>query len=88
MGAALPCPFCGRPPRWQDNSSGDAVPFRRLACGNPACTLEVQTRRVASDEELIRDWNSRVPPEQAVLRNQIREHLRAMLKRAKEICRR
>jgi Restriction alleviation protein Lar len=81
---ALPCPFCGRSPGWQDKSPDGSIPYRHLACVNPGCKLQVLTRRAASDEELIQDWNRRVRPEEAVIKEQIREHIRGICRRAKE----
>jgi hypothetical protein len=79
----LPCPFCGRLPGWRNQSADKSVNFRHLACINPDCNLEVRTRRSGADEELIGDWNRRVHAEEALISNQIREHLRTMLRRAK-----
>jgi hypothetical protein len=79
----LPCPFCGRLPGWRNQSADKSVNFRHLACINPDCKLEVRTRRSGADEELIGDWNKRVDAEEALISNQIREHLRTMLRRAK-----
>ena len=57
--ALLPCPFCGRAPRWEHHPDvGDIV---RVACRAPECAVQPATEYLLEEygHELRGAWNQR-----------------------------